>query len=311
MADNRDIAVLAKKVYELSVLPLAELDARKWEALLILQGVYASATPEGIEQALADKESRWRAKIDEEGQLATFHPKWNLRTDDGKPPAVRFAIASALVNPNRTLQARHDALQRIPPADREPLTDLARALNLAAWDGATGDARLRFSQKMREVSKTWTKDPWLTIDHQGNEVPISILIKNQGITNDGSMWDDDPSDDTPEASWNRAIHKWDIDFLRDNSFAQLFTTVGNAAGSAIDTAGELADGANLAAKRLAKLIAWLPYIVGGIGVVGATAFVVKTVNRRPAQPAPQPAPEGPTQHISNERFATLHRSAAQ
>ena len=46
MSNNKDVAVLAKKVYELSVLSVAELDARKWEALLILNAVYSSATPE-------------------------------------------------------------------------------------------------------------------------------------------------------------------------------------------------------------------------------------------------------------------------
>ncbi len=55
MTENKDIAVLAKKVYELSVLPVEALDARKWEALLILNAVYSSATPEGIDKANADK----------------------------------------------------------------------------------------------------------------------------------------------------------------------------------------------------------------------------------------------------------------
>jgi hypothetical protein len=107
MPDNKDIAVLAKKVYELSVLPVAELDARKWEALLILNAVYSSATKDGIAKANADKEARWGNKIREEGILYMLHPKWHLRTDDGKPPAARFALQSALTNPSRDL--------RIPP----------------------------------------------------------------------------------------------------------------------------------------------------------------------------------------------------
>ena len=41
MPDNKDIAVLAKKVYELSILKVEALDARKWEALLILNAVYS------------------------------------------------------------------------------------------------------------------------------------------------------------------------------------------------------------------------------------------------------------------------------
>ncbi len=54
MSNNKDIAVLAKKVYELSVLSPAELDARKWEALLILNAVYSSATQAGIDKANAE-----------------------------------------------------------------------------------------------------------------------------------------------------------------------------------------------------------------------------------------------------------------
>ena len=86
MTDNKDIAVLAKKVYELSVLPVDALDARKWEALLILNAVYSSATPEGIDKANTDKVARWGAAIEQEGILSRMHPKWHLRTDDGKPP---------------------------------------------------------------------------------------------------------------------------------------------------------------------------------------------------------------------------------
>ncbi len=70
MADNTDIAVLAKKVYELSVLPVDAIDARKWEALLILNAVYSSATLEGIDKANADKEARFGDAIRQEGLLA-------------------------------------------------------------------------------------------------------------------------------------------------------------------------------------------------------------------------------------------------
>jgi hypothetical protein len=48
MSENRDIAVLARKVYELSVLTPAQLDDRKWEALLILNAVYSASTPDGV-----------------------------------------------------------------------------------------------------------------------------------------------------------------------------------------------------------------------------------------------------------------------
>ena len=141
MADNKEIAVLAKKIYELSILPVATLDNRKWEALLILNAVYSSATPKGIEQANADKEARWGDAIRQEGLLSRMHPKWHLRTDDGKPPAARFALESALTNNTRDLQARLTTLQLIAPADRPSLDDLARALIADAFNGARGDRR--------------------------------------------------------------------------------------------------------------------------------------------------------------------------
>ena len=75
MAENKDIAVLAKKVYELSTLRLDEIDGRKWEALLIVNAVLSSATPDGIAKANADKEARWGDAIRKEGMLAAFHPK--------------------------------------------------------------------------------------------------------------------------------------------------------------------------------------------------------------------------------------------
>src|SRR5688572_30899796 len=137
MPDNKDIAVLAKKVYEFSTLSVAELDARKWEALLILNAVYSSSTPDGVAKANADKEARWGTQIRDGGFLSALHPKWHLRTDDGKPPAARFALASALDNPHRDLRTRLAALMLIPAADRAPLTDLVRALAADAYGGAT------------------------------------------------------------------------------------------------------------------------------------------------------------------------------
>ena len=292
MTDNKDIAVLAKKVYELSVLPVAELDARKWEALLILNAVYSSATPEGVAAANADKETRWHTQIAAEGLLAALHPKWHLRTDDGKPPAARFALASALDNPHRDLRTRLATLLLVAPADRPPLTDLARALLTDAWDGATGDARVQFSQTMRGISTTWTKDPWLTVLMHDGSSPLSILIEHQGITNDGGIFDDDPMDDTLAANWNRAIHNWDIDFLRDNSFAQLFTAMPGTVSSVAEAAGNVAKGALEATKGIAKLLTWTPYILGGIGILGATTFIVLASNQRsnPIPPMPTRAP---------------------
>jgi hypothetical protein len=281
MSDNKDIAVLAKKVYELSVLPVTELDARKWEALIVLGAVYSSATRDGLDKANADKEARWGDKIREEGVLYMLHPKWHLRTDDGKPPSARFALQSALSNPDRDLRSRLAALTLIPESDRAPLTDLVRALNTDAWDGALTDARLQYSEVMRSIEKHWTKNPWLTIlPHEGSR-PISILIEDQGVINDGSMWDLDPSDDPLSARWDNAIRQWDIDFLRDNPLAQLFTGAVNA----VDTATDIASGANQAAKGLAKILQWAPYVVAGIGTLGLTTYVLTKATRRARSPA--------------------------
>ena len=283
MPDNKDIAVLAKKVYELSVLPVPELDTRKWEALLILNAVYSSATPEGVAAANADKDARWRTQISAEGLLAALHPKWHLRTDDGKPPAARLAVASALDNPHRDLRTRLAALLLVSPADRPPLVDLAHALLTDAWDGATADARVQFSQTMRGISKTWTKDPWLTILLHNSSSPVSILIEHQGITNDGGIFDDNPLDDTLAANWNRAIHDWDIDFLRDNSFAQLFTAMPGTLSSVAETASNVAKGALEATKGLARLLPWTPYLLGGLGLLGATPLVLAASQRPPTR----------------------------
>jgi hypothetical protein len=132
----------------------------------------------------------------------------------------------------------------IPESDRGPLTDLVRALNADAWDGALTDARLKYGDVLRGIDKYWTKNPWLTVlPHEGSP-PISILIDNQGVINDGSMWDKDPTDDPLlAAAWDNAIRTWDIDFLRDNPLAVLFTKVESAASNIVDTAGDVADGA--------------------------------------------------------------------
>ena len=291
MPDNKDIAVLAKKVYELSVLPVAELDARKWEALLILNAVYSAATKDGIDKANADKEARWGDQIREEGILYMLHPKWHLRTDDGKPPAARFALQSALTNPHRDLRSRLAALLLIPESDRGPLTDLVRALNADAWDGALTDARLKYGDVLRGIDKYWTKNPWLTVlPHEGSP-PIMILIDNQGVINDGSIFDKDPTDDPLlAAAWDNAIRTWDITFLRDNPLAVLFTKVESGASRIVDTAGDIADGADQAAKSLAKLLAWAPYVVAGIGTLGLATIVLTAASR--AAPAPTPAPAG-------------------
>ena len=139
---------------------------------------------------------------------------------------------------------------------------------------------------MRTLSPTWFKDPWLTaLPHDGQPPPLSILIDNQGATHDGGIYDD-PADDTEweklKFGWADAIRTWDITFLRDNPLAQLYTNVETAASKAAETAGDVAGGVNEAAKGIAKILKWAPYVVAGIGAIGATAVVLAAARRPPS-----------------------------
>ncbi len=285
MTDNKDIAVLAKKVYELSVLPVAALEARKWEALLILNAVYSSATPEGIDKANADKVARWGAAFQQEGLLSRMHPKWHLRTDDGKPPAARFAPESALSNPARDLRARLATLQFIAPADRVSLGDLARALITDAFASAQGVARQQYLDAVARLKTRFT-DPWpIVLPSEGEPPPVMILIDNQGgALNDGGVLDDDASDDP---LWANAVRTWNVDFLRDNPLAQFYLGAETVAGKAVETAGQVAGGASDAAKGIAALLKWAPYVLAGIGAIGATAIVLAVANKT-SPPSPTP-----------------------
>ena len=283
MADNKDIAVLAKKLYELSVLSPEQLDARKWEALLILNAIYSSATPEGIDRANADKEARFGAQIKQEGFLSKMHPKWHLRSDDGKPPAARFALESALANPSRDLRARLATLQFIAPEDRPSLDDLARALAADAFNGAKGEAREHYLDVMHARSKTWSSQPWLiVIPYEGNPPAVMTLIENQGSTHDGGLYDD-PSDDTPwdKIGWANAVRTWNVDFLRDNPLAVLYVAVDGVVNNAVDAVGEVASGAGEAARGIATIVKWAPYVLAGVATIGLTAVVLVAANRGP------------------------------
>jgi hypothetical protein len=290
MPDNKDIAVLAKKVYELSVLPVAELDARKWEALLILNAVYSSATKDGIAKANADKEARWGNKIREEGILYMLHPKWHLRTDDGKPPAARFALQSALTNPVRDLRSRLAALMLIPEADRGPLTDLVRALNADAWDGALTDARLEYSDVMRSIDKYWTKNPWLTVlPHEGSRRSRSCSTTRASSTTAACGTRIPPTTRSSRGVGQRDPHLGHR-LLAGQPARGAVHQGGERASNIVDTAGDVADGAQQAAKGLAKILAWAPYVVAGIGTLGLATLVLTAASRqRPGRPTPAPA----------------------
>lgn len=272
MASNMDIAVLAKKVYELTTLSPQQLEERKWQALLILNAVYSSATPDGVAKANADKEARWGDAIRKEGIMSALHPKWHLRTDDGKPPVVKVALESALDNPFRDFRTRLQALQFIAPEDREPMADVVRAFQAEVYAGAKGDAREQFITTMRSISKEWFKDPWLMVlPYDGHPPPISIMIENQGETHDGGLHDD-PSDDTTwektKFGWADAIRTWDVSFLRDNPLSQLYLNVESAASTAVDTAGDLA-----------AILKWAPYVAAGIAALGLTTAAVVIARR--------------------------------
>jgi hypothetical protein len=112
-----------------------------------------------------------------------------------------------------------------------------------------------------------------------------ILIDNQGALNDGGISTTTPSDTTWDPSGRNAVRTWDVDFLRDNPLAQLYQGVETVAGKVVETAGQVAEGANEAAKGIATLLKWAPYVLAGIGAIGATAVVLAAVNR-----APRPIP---------------------
>lgn len=278
MASNMDIAVMAKKIYELTTLTPDELEAQKWRALLLINAVISSATPAGVAKMNADKEARWGEQIRKEGLMSALHPKWHLRTDDGKPPVVKVALESALDNPNRDLRTRLQALMFISPADREPLTDLVRALSADAFAGATGDARTQYLDTMRELSPTWIKEPWLMVfPPNGGPPPLSILIDNQGETHDGGIYDD-PTDDSAwekvKFGWADAIRTWDVDFLRDNPLAQFYLATDRVVSTAAEAAGSVAAGAGPWLGGFARLLKWTPYYAAALA--GVLVVVVAT-----------------------------------
>jgi hypothetical protein len=221
MPDNKDIAVLAKKVYELSVLPAEALDARKWEALLILNAVYSSATPEGIDKANADKAARWGAQIEQEGLLSRMHPKWHLRTDDGKPPAARHALESALSNPTRDLRARLATLQFIAPADRPPLDDLARALISDAFNGARARPASSTSTSRAPAARTGFASPGRSCSRKtaGCRPSCCSSTTRARPTTAASTTTPPPTTGMGPLSWANAVRTWNVDFLRDNPLA--------------------------------------------------------------------------------------------
>lgn len=275
---NQDVAILAKKVVQLALLTPAELEARRWEALLVLGSIYGSASPAGIAAAKKSLDERWGAAIAKGGLKAIADPRWHLRSDDGKPPVIQLALVSALENPNRTLSTRLLALTQVPADEREPLTDLVRALTADAFAGATGAAKSAYIDAMRAVGGVGgpVTKPWLAVLPRGNAgPPIQILLDDQGVgANDGSVYDKDASDDP---MWETAVRTWDVNFLRDNPLAQAYLGAGEMADAVAQAAEDTAKAAGQGVHVLATLIRWAPWIAAASAVAFTTGFIVRVV----------------------------------
>lgn len=274
---NRDIAALAKKTAELAALSHADLTARQWEALLFLGAIYGSASPAGVEVAKKSLDARWGPAMSAAGFKALVDPWWHLRSDDGKPPVVQLALISALENKSRTLSTRLLTLTQLPVDEREPLTDLVRALTADAFAGATGEAKSAYVDAMREVGAFGVvSKPWLAVLPRGHQgPPIQILLDGQGVgANDGSVFDKDATDDP---LWEKAVRNWDVDFLRDNPLSQLYLGVENAAEAVVDTTGDVIKGVGQGAHVVATLVRWAPWIAAASAVAFTTGFVVRMV----------------------------------
>lgn len=275
---NTDIYVLATKVIALSKLTPAELDSQAWEAMILIGAIYQSATPAGVLAAKADIEARWGVELKAAGPLALLAPRWHVRADDGKPPAVAKALASALDNPARSLAARLAVVSKIDPKEREPLTELVRVLIADAFRGATGPAKVQFVDTMRALSTTKASQPWhAVLPHGQSGPPLQILLDNQGAgPNDGSVFDADPSDDP---FFVNAIRTWDVDWLRDNPLAVAYQGTEDAAGAVVDTVAGAGKSAAQVAGSLLLVVKYGPYVLGVAALAGA-ALTVRSLLRR-------------------------------
>lgn len=62
--------------------------------------------------------------------------------------------------------------------------------------------------------------------------------------------------------------------MRDNPLSQLYLATESAAEAAIEMTGAVASGANEAARGVATILKWAPYVAAGIGAVGLRAAVL-------------------------------------
>lgn len=271
---NEDVKVMAKSAMVLSDLPVSEQAARTWEAVQVTGSILSAAPDPAIEAFQAELKQRWapeiaamEAKLWQEGPSALAGMPWlYLRKSDGKPPAIASLLEAALTNKNRNPRDVLLSLQNVPPASREAVSDQVRAFLGEAFGKATGLARDQYITLMRsKPSFNWPKDPWAAVlPIPGGSVvynvdaPVELLLENVGETNDGGIYDSDPTDDP---FWVDLIRNWDGEILNTNPAAIFFkSTVGAVEGL----------GGGL--SRLAAVLQYLPVVL--VSAVGVGAVVV-------------------------------------
>lgn len=271
---NEDIRALAKLAYELAQLPEQGRAARKVEAVSVCGQIITAATPAGRAVAQAALEARWGDKMRAQGLAAIVDPWWYLRADDGKPPVIAGLIESALSNPDRPLSSVLRSFAAVEPAKREALTDQVRAFLARAFEGALGDARLRYVDVMRSRPEfNWPHDPWAAVlPYVQNDPPAQILVDNQGEDHDGGMFDD-PGNDT---KWEKlkfgvqdAIWAWGPALLKYNPPALFYQGVAGAAEA----------GVKAVKKPLEEAARFGKMLITGAAVTGAAAVLLFVYNR--------------------------------
>jgi hypothetical protein len=269
LAMNEDIRALAKLAYELAQLPEPARVARKWEAIAVCGQIITAATPTGLAAAQAALEARWGAQIRAQGFAALADPWWYLRSDDGKPPVIAGLIESAMSNPDRPLASVLRSFAAVEPDKRPALTEQVRAFLARAFEGALGEARLRYVDVMRSRPEfNWPRDPWAAVlPYPQNDPPAQILVDNQGQTHDGGMFDE-PDDDT---AWEKvkfgvqdAVSAWGPTLLQYNPPALFYQGVAGAAEA----------GAEAVKEPLREAVKFGKYLITGAAVTGAAALLL-------------------------------------
>lgn len=292
LAMNEDIRALAKLAYELAQLSGPEQAARKWEAVVICGQIIAAATPAGRVAAQAALEARWGDKIRAQGLAAITDPWWYLRADDGKPPVIAGLIESALSNPDRPLPSVLRSFAAVEPDKRAALTEQVRSFLARAFEGARGDARMRYVDVMRSRPEfNWPRDPWAAVlPYAQNDPPAQILVDNQGKVHDGGMFDD-PDDDT---TWEKVkfgvqdgVSAWGPVLLKYNPPALFYQGVAAAAET----------GVTAAKKPLEEAARFGKMLITGAAVTGAAAVLLFVYNR---SRAPVAAPSSPDRTTDGE-----------